>query len=447
MFMNFRILSISGVFFLFCFHAAFAQDSRLLITGLVSRLENGEILPDAVVKIKGTATIAQTGKNGHYAILTEQKTNITVEFIHYGCESQRIMITPELLAKSKNDTLRLDVQLKYKPQEFSVTEIRPGADTVIGNWRFFIEDYMFVDDRYVLLTWEKSLKEAKVMLVSESAGVISQQNIPVEAKELYRDYQGFINVLCKDAVYRVKVRGDNLSLAEMPYEDFVDRMLPCVDTLDNLILFSNYSRDYPAFSYFTYNPADTTVRKIRYIVDEPLMGMYQYEFDYLKPKDRLYARKMEMYTGVDKRIIAATMTGFSKSQFYRPIYAPMFVAHDTICVFDHYVDKLYRFDSQCRKLDSSSIDYHHPKNWRDWGRKLVQDEVTDDVYTIYEKGSFFYLKKIDLKTGKIAGSFKISNNYIKHIRLRDGFVYYIHRPYESVQKKFLYRERIELTKE
>lgn len=424
-----------------------AQENRLLVTGLITREENGEKLPDAVVKLSGTNTVTQAGRNGRYAILVERKAGATLEFIHFGCATQKIVLTPALLSTSKNDTLRLDVQLRFQAQEmktFNFVEGRP--DTVVGNWRFFIEDYMFSGSRYVLLTWEKSLKEALLMLASDDGKVIAKVRVPKEAKELYRDYQANINVLCKDAVFRVIVEGDSLRLAEMPYEDFVERMLPCEDTLKGLILFSNYSRDYPAFSYFTYNPADTTVRQIRYIVDEPLLGMYQYEFDYLKPKERLYARKMEMYTGIDKRIIAATMTGFTRSYYYTPLYAPMFVKGDTICVFDHYVNRLYRYSSRCAIIDSSSIDYHHPKNWRDWGRKLVQDEGSGDIYTIYEKGGFFYLKKIDLGSGKVTGTYKIANNFVKHIRVLDGYVYYIHRPYESVQKKFLYREKIVLEK-
>lgn len=445
--MNLRQLLILLIALLLSYSTAQAQDNRLLISGRITRAETGEGLPDAIIKVKDTTTTMQSKRNGNYAILVSLRKPVTLEFIYFGCASQRIKLTPELLAKAKNDTLHLDVQLKYLPQEQQGVTVHAGADTVIGNWKFFIEDYMFVDDRYVLLTWEKSLKEAKVMLASEKDGVIAQQSIPAEAYELYRDYQGHINILCKEAVYRVKVKGDELGLAEMPYQDFCDRMLPCVDTLDGLILFSNYSRDYPAFSYFTFNPQDTTVRKIRYIVDEPLMGMYQYEFDFLKPKERLYARKMEMYTGVDKRIIAATMTGFTKSHYYTPLYAPMFAVHDTICVFDHYVNTLFEYNSQCKRLDSLPISYHHPKNWRDWGRKLLQDETTDEVYTLYEKSGVYFLKKIDIKTGKVAGTYKLTNSYPKHIRVRDGFVYYIYRPYESTQKKFLYRERVELTKE
>jgi hypothetical protein len=121
-------------------------------------------------------------------------------------------------------------------------------------------------------------------------------------------------------------------------------MLPCVDTVGKCILFSNYVEQYPAFSYFSYNPVDTSITKLRQVIDGELLDAYNWEFDYLKPKDRLYARKMELYTGIDKRVIAATMTGFPNSIYYTPLYAPMFVKNDTICVFDHYADTLFLYN-------------------------------------------------------------------------------------------------------
>ena len=42
------------------------------------------------------------------------------------------------------------------------------------------------------------------------------------------------------------------------------------------------------------------------------------------------------------------------------------------------------------------------------------------------------------------GSFKMTSQYAKHVRIRDGYVYYIYRPSDSVQKKYLYKERIDM---
>ena len=421
---------------------------RLLVLGKIISAKDSLPIDNVVITCKSPSRQTHSDKNGHYAILLDRKAGQVLQFTIIGHKTELITINGKLLNQAIGDTLHLDVVMQPELLVLAPTDITPdhGPDTVIGNWHFFIEDYLFYQgDQFILLTFEKTLKSAKIMLADRSEKIISSVDVPVEAMSLYKDYQGNYNVMCKDSAFRIHIFSDDrIQLMALPYQDFCDRMLPCIDTINGKILFSNYNPDYPAFSYFTYDPSDTTVQPIRGIVDGELLDLYNWEFDFLKPRDRLYARKMEAYTGIDKRIIAATMTGFPQSIYYTPLYAPLFVVHDTICVFDHYSDSLFLYDQNGKQIHASKIDYHHPANWKEWDHQLHQDEVTGEIYARFEKGGVYTLKKIDIKTGKIIGTFKITNPYAKHIRIQDGYVYYIFRPTESVQKKYLYREAIEL---
>lgn len=420
--------------------SVFAQQ-RLLVMGEIRSAKDSLPLDEVVVICKDPQRETHSDKKGHYAILLDQKAGQSLEFRLMSYKTVKVKVEPK-----HGDTLFISVWMQpdfITMKEFTLSS---GPDTVIGNWRFFIEDYLFLNDsQYVLLTFEKSLKNAKVMLATENK-IVASSTVPGEAKELYRDYQGHINVMCKDSAFRVKIVPPAIVLLlALPYTDFCDRMLPCIDTLGGRILFSNYHRNYPAFSYFAYDPQDTTVERLHYIVDNELLGQYNWEFDYLKPKDRLYARKMEAYTGIDKRIIAATMTGFPESIYYTPLYAPMEVVHDTICIFDHYSDSLFLYDRSGKMIGASKIDYHHPKNWKEWDRRIIKDEVTGEIYAQFEKDGVYTLKKIDIRTGKIVGTFRLTDHYVKHIRIRNGEAYFIYQPFDSVQKKFLYKERIQLS--
>jgi hypothetical protein len=426
----------------------FAQDNRLLILGKIISAKDSLPIDGVIITCKNPSRQTHSDKNGHYAILLDWKAGQVLEYKIIGHKTVSRIITAALLNKAIGDTLHLDIIMQPELIVLEATDIHPhnGPDTVIGNWHFFIEDFLFYDNGgYLLLTFEKTLKNAKIMLTDANEKILNSVDVPVEAIELYKDYQGHYNVMCKDSAFRIHVFEDNrIQLMALPYHDFCDRMLPCVDTIGAKIIFSNYYRDYPAFTWFTYDPADTSIHPIRGIVDKELLAQYNWEFDFLKPKDRLYARKMEAYTGVDKRIIAATMTGFPQSIYYTPLYAPLFVVHDTICVFDHYSDSLFLYDKDGKQIHASKIDYQHPVNWKEWDHQLHQDEVTGEIYARYEKGGFYYLKKIDILTGKITGTYKIESQYAKHIRIQNGFVFYIYRPTESVQKKYLYKEWIAL---
>lgn len=424
-----------------------AQERRLYVEGKVTSSRDSMPVSGVVVRTNEPRAAAQTGPTGRYVLFSVNRPGLVIEFNFLGYLPLRKTLTPELLRTCNGDTLHLDVVLKADLYTLKTFEVKSRPDTVVGSYRYFIEDYLFCgNDTYLLLTFEKSLKAARIQLADGAQHILGSVDVPVEARELYRDYLGNYNVLCTDSAFRIKFLPNNqLMLMALSYAQFTARIFPCIDTIGANILFTNYNRDYPAFSYFLYVPTDTTVFSICSIVDQQLLNQFNWEFDYLKPKERLYARKMEAYLGVDKRLIAATMTGFAQSPQYTPLYAPLFLIRDTIYVFDHYRDHLFRYNRQLLCIDSLPINYHHPKNWREWDRQVIRDEQNGDVYARFEKNGFYTLKKIDLSTGRITGSFKITYPNAKHLRIRNGEVYYIYREYESTQKKTLYKERITLS--
>lgn len=316
------------------------------------------------------------------------------------------------------------------------------ADTVFGTWKFSVADYEFHEDKLLLLTYTRSLSAAKVMLVNDAQNILSTFDIPDEALKLYKDYMGFINVMCKENVFRIKISGNSISLASLPLEEFNVKITPCIDTIKENIYFSNYSKDYPEFTYYAFNTSDSSVSPLRTITDEEQLKEYNMEYYFLKAKDKLYARKLAAEYQVDKHRIAAIMSGVTSSIFYTPLYAPLFIINDTIVVFDHYSNSILSYNKKHERIDSVCIDYHHPKSWRDWKHEIILDKENHNVYALYQKNGYYFLKHIDLKTGKIIGSFKLLNRYVEHIRVKGDYVYYVYRPFESLQEQFVYKELI-----
>lgn len=116
--------------------------------------------------------------------------------------------------------------------------------------------------------------------------------------------------------------------------------------------------------------------------------------------------------------------------------------NDTVCVFDHSSNAIFKYDKNLNQLDSIPIDYNHPKSWRDWKNEIIIDKKSNKAYALYQRGGFYYLKHINMKTGKIVSSFKLSNQYVEKIKIKDDYVYYVYRPFESLQEKYVYKELI-----
>jgi hypothetical protein len=332
-------------------------------------------------------------------------------------------------------------QKTYELKPVTVSSERK-VDTVFGTWKFSVADYEFYEDKLILLTYTKNLEHAKIMLADGAQKVLSSVDLPDEAKELYKDYQGFNNVICKKHIYRILIRDNEIRLGSLPVDEYRRFIMPCLDTVDHNIFFSNYNRDYPEFTYYAYNAADSTLNSIRTVCDQEQLRGYNMELYFLKNKDRRQARILSDQYGIDIHRVAAAMSGLTSSKFYSPLYAPFSVLDDTIYIFDHYSDAIFTYGKDLKAIDSVRIDYHHPKNWREWKHKVIIDEEQKQAYAVYQKGGYYYLKNIDLKTGKIRRSFKLYNQYVSNLKVKKGYVYYVYSPFESLQEFFLYKELI-----
>jgi hypothetical protein len=305
-----------------------------------------------------------------------------------------------------------------------------------------VADYEFYEDKMVLLTFTKSLIKPTVMLVNYSQKVLSSYEVPDEAKELFKDYLGHINVICSNHVFRIKIKNDVIGLASLPVNEFNAKIVPCIDTIEKEIYFSNYSRDYPEFTYYAYNTADCGIHPFKTVTDQEQLKGYNMEYYFLKPREKLIARKLADEYNIDKHRIAAVMSGLTKSMFYTPLYAPLFIINDTVFVFDHYYNAILTYNRKYELLDSVPISYNHPKNWREWKHKIIVDQDNHKIYALYQKGAYYYLKNIDPVSGKIISSFKLLNEYVEKIKIKNDYVYYIYRPFESLQEQFVYKELI-----
>ncbi|MFT4602601.1 MAG: hypothetical protein ACI857_002788, partial [Arenicella sp.] len=138
-------------------------------------------------------------------------------------------------------------------------------------------------------------------------------------------------------------------------------------------------------------------------------------------------------------------TVFTNSLYYNPVYAPLFkTGEDTIIVYDHYKNRMFRYTPSSGFVDSTRISYHLQERKSGWEQPLLQDSKRGSVYAVFEKNGYTFLREIDKVSGHVKKSFKLHFKYVDRIQIIDGQVYYVYRPFESMQKKFIYRENIDI---
>lgn len=435
--------SIIFLFLLLTTSFAKAQNKEVLIKGIVSDAKNGEPIEGAAVRLSGTSYITASNKAGEFSLLLPQKSVYKILFSHLSFVS-----FIKEVKRSNQDTLNVRIFLNYKSNLLDTVAIfsKQQPETLVGKPNYSIYDFDFYEDKLILLTSETSLDKAQLQLSNYEGKIFSYYNLPKTsgtATKFFHDYEGYTELLCKDTVLRLDVFNTELIVGAVPRKDFDSYLKPVSDTLHGNLYYSNQWDKYPSFNYYYLKAHDSISHVLNTITNEDLMKLYNFEYYFLPSGMQLEARRMADYYKTDKHIMAALISGFTQSMFYEPLYAPLFAVNDTICIFNHHNDFLYHYNKQNKLIDSVKISYHHPKNWREWKRQMFVDEPENKVYAFFSKDGHHYLKQINHQTGQEVLTYKLQHHSAEKIKIKDGYVYYVYRPFGSTQERFLYREKIQ----
>ena len=427
------------LFFALAFTAVRGQN-RTVIVGIIKDVDTKKVIENVHVRVNQRNILVKTDQQGNYELVLQKKKRITLVFSHISYE-----INYEPVVSNK-DTVVLNVELKKKIQTLPIYDFAEDGkpEIVFKSAKINIADYEFYEDKFLFLVYGKRLnKDSQICLVDEKENIISKHFVPGEPVELYTDYLGNINLICKRAIYRVGVQNNKVSIYELPMEDFNQLIKPIVDTLESSILFSDFIKQFPRFKYYAFNPEDTSVSVVKEVIHKDMDWKYNFEYEYLSNADKQFAKRMaKRLKGLDKYDVAASMRGFSNGFLYETVYAPLFVINDTINIFDHSESKIWKFVEDTVDAGEVEFTYHKPKKKNSWKRQLIMDEVNGKIYGIFLKNGYYYLKEINSSSGKIVDEKKLTYQFVSKLKIKDGFVYYTYKPKQTLQKKFLYKERI-----
>lgn len=435
---------LTFLFFVSCVAVYAQEDSVLVRFEIVDKTyKEGIQNVNATLQINNKTIIRSSNSKGRISVYVPNNAQLNYQLTHPLFESYSG--TKKVALKSSTDTSFISVEmLSYKGKTLnSVTVKAPGIpDTVFESKRLSVADFeLLKNGQMVLLAYPKQLKKGSELLLYDGVEVVNTFSVPGIAEELVRDYRGNPHVLCKENVYGLYVSNSQIGISTLDKAYYLKYLAPIVDTNYSKMFFSNFSKDYPAFDYYAFDQFDSTYSKIIEIEDELMMELYRSEYKWVDVRTKLWAKNKEYETGIDAEIWVGA-NYFTQSLYYKELYAPMFVKNDTVFVFDYYKDKLFKFDAAGNRLDSVAIYHHYQPKTTGWKKQLIQDQATGEVYAVFDIAGFTYLGLVNLQTGEIKEKVKLEFRYIDKIAIQDNFVYYIYRPFESTQKKFLYKERL-----
>lgn len=328
----------------------------------------------------------------------------------------------------------------YSLPEFSFEE--KGPETVFHSLYHYVHDYAFYNDKIVLITFNKSVKDAELTVCNQNQEVLFEQPISGIPTGFIEDYKGNIFLETERKTYQLNVLERSVILVEIDKKDYSFHLNNCVDSIENHIVFNDFIEYLPRMNYYAFDARDSNYFLLASLTNEIVNKMYRWEYYEMSLEQKREAREIaEQIPTMDKKDVAAIMTGFHKSLYYEPVYAPLFNVNDTLLIFDHSANFLYRI-KDFKKVDSVSIDYHFSERRFLWKNRLVHDEVNQKFYGVFKKKGYFILKEVDVETGTAIQSFTVEKQFAENLEVYNGYVYYLYKKPSSPEKPFLYRERL-----
>lgn len=345
--------------------------------------------------------------------------------------------------------LRMHRQVVELP---GVTIERPTPEVVYQRTDLHVGDHFINDDGVWVLTYERPrlwhpeseagrqvYREARLHLLDTTFIERCSVRLPSEVVRLRHDHAQRIIVEGVRIAWSVSVHGDELYLQEMALTTLQDQVLPWTDSIRGQLLGSNHSMTYPAFEHIAYDAGTQGTHPICAVEDRWMMELFRSQYKYMSGPDKVIAMDLELETGIDREIIAGYMTQFHRDLYFEPPYAPLFVVNDTLCVFDHYQERIRRFLPDRTALDEIPITYQRERNWR---TRLLQDPMDGSVYALFARLQHTWVRPIEISAGRLGAIRQLEHPYPEDIQIHGGHAYYIHRPYGSLQRRTLYRQPI-----
>jgi len=425
------------------------SQKNIVIKGKITD-EIGDVIPARIriQEIKNPSHFDHSDASGNFIFHFKYEEDPKDGILFHSAWYQDIVVklTKKEMRRLVGDTLYLNVKLPFEELKGATVFHERPPDTMVGFPSIGVHDFEFDQDRYVLLAFEKTLRRGSEIILSVGDSILSRFPIPGSAQRLFKDYRDRIYVICKEKVFLCSFRNDVVALSPVELEPFYKNNWLILDTLEGQYYYSNTNQLYPAYEYYAQKFGDTVPFKMHHVVDELIMELYRAEYKYAKGPEKVWANKQEMATGIDKEIWMGAKY-FTHSLYYKVPYAPLFVKGDTVLIFDHYQDLMFKFNSSNEKVDSIPIYYHKLTKPSKWEQPLIADESNEEIYGLFMRQGHYHLKKVNTQTGLTSLAFKLYYKFVEDIKIVDGFVYYIYRPYESAQERYIYRERIKLKQE
>jgi hypothetical protein len=323
----------------------------------------------------------------------------TLIFSHIACETRRI--AAHAISDNQKPASNIIV-LKTRPVTLEQVTI-----TVKRDHRFrYLLDFETIDED--ILKLEIHGKEKFLSLYSSTEKQYWKCLLPTylnKCNQLGRDFLSNIYLQSEDTLYQIQADTSLcLIMSGIPRYRYQIIMDPCIGWLSSGILMKRFGDYNQSVTLIIRNKSD---RKIVYSQEDVLARMHCSDLDNGGPSHAglgfpvVSPDEKSNHPASLTRQFALRGSGRSASSkgISKPVSVESFCIHDSIYVYDHYIDQMFIFNSAAERLNQGQITFNN----KEFLRKYLIDENEQQVYGVFRNKKGIYLLPINFRSGKPDG--------------------------------------------
>jgi hypothetical protein len=401
------------ILFLLCAFTGslFAQDNNCFQLFVVDSI-SGIPLKGATVKILETGEAFTSDKSGIVKIgVTVFPVNCVVSNIGFSADTIFF----------KNFTQNNTIFLKPTISNLLPVEIHaPKPAKLIEDLPIYISDYEIRGDSIFFIAYcNKKLDDAFLMVSNLSGDTLLSWKIK-NPEKLYKDCFGNIHLICKNEATQIFIDNSGIQfLYHIEKEEFESAFAPIEAYYNNRFYVKKYSYNDQVLDYYSYDTNEKKLNPFLEISDEQNKFMM---------RDLARIASSSGFTEADMR--------FEKLCFYKPVCAPLFVANDSVVLFNFVDSTVSVFAENAALLNSEQFDQQLFRNFKG---TIYHDPVTNRYYAFAVASGMCKLKQIDILSGKIIKTITIPDlPYISKISVWNDKAYFLYTERSNQELRKIY---------
>jgi hypothetical protein len=425
----------------------FAQTFQ--IKGTVNNELTSGPVPEANIRVYGTNQGTPTDKAGNFTLpLVKLPVTIVISCVGYDRAVYDILEKP---------TSPVRILLRPVTYVLKEVEISPVSySSVYEDKTYSVLDYELMDDHVALLVFRNALQRTGMVLLSRDGDTLAVSDLPELPPEmLRRDFLSNVHYYSRyGSAYQCYYNPENQSL------DFLPPI--ATDSLEKYVmpyLFRISERLYvqekvlhgfgTAIAYYSKDGGKQYIKNCMnekkiseyhddmafYLRWNGAIGSYTFPEDDIESEERFNFSIPQGEGGAYGKNEARA----HQFEFYNMTYPLFKLNEDTMAFFNFGSDLLELLYPDGKVIATAPISFHKGSTgvnplanndrvendgWR-WGTKIMTDEASHDLYTMFLRSGMVMIRKIDIKTGNLGVTTIIPFPFPEKIKLYKGEAFFL----------------------